>query len=85
MVSWCSWLSRQSNTLKVSGSSPGDAIFVTISSCSHGLVIFGSFSLIVFFIFTISLIKKKGEGTLHTHSYTCLFNVKKKKKEASMY
>jgi hypothetical protein len=26
-VSWCSWLSRQSNTLKVSGSSPGDAIF----------------------------------------------------------
>ena len=27
MVSWCSWLSRQSNTLKVSGSSPGDAIF----------------------------------------------------------
>ena len=25
MVSWCSWLSRQSNTLKVSGSSPGDA------------------------------------------------------------
>ena len=25
-VSWCSWLSRQSNTLKVSGSSPGDAI-----------------------------------------------------------
>lgn len=27
MVSWCSWLSRQSNTLKVSGSNPGDAIF----------------------------------------------------------
>ena len=27
-VSWCSWLSRQSNTLKVSGSSPGDAIFL---------------------------------------------------------
>ena len=26
-VSWCSWLSRQSNTLKVSGSNPGDAIF----------------------------------------------------------
>ena len=26
LVSWCSWLSRQSNTLKVSGSSPGDAI-----------------------------------------------------------
>ena len=26
MVSWCSWLSRQSNTLKVSGSNPGDAI-----------------------------------------------------------
>ncbi|PPD93221.1 hypothetical protein GOBAR_DD09843 [Gossypium barbadense] len=25
MVSWFSWLSRQSNTLKVSGSSPGDA------------------------------------------------------------
>ncbi|KAA0033920.1 hypothetical protein E6C27_scaffold43059G001110 [Cucumis melo var. makuwa] len=25
VVSWCSWLSRQSNTLKVSGSSPGDA------------------------------------------------------------
>ena len=25
-VSWCSWLSRQSNTLKVSGSNPGDAI-----------------------------------------------------------
>ena len=24
-VSWCSWLSRQSNTLKVSGSSPGEA------------------------------------------------------------
>ncbi|KAI3343098.1 hypothetical protein F4824DRAFT_444486 [Ustulina deusta] len=24
MVSWCSWLSRQSNTLKVSGSSPGE-------------------------------------------------------------
>ena len=24
-VSWCSWLSRQFNTLKVSGSSPGDA------------------------------------------------------------
>ncbi|KAI1160652.1 hypothetical protein F5B18DRAFT_497702 [Nemania serpens] len=23
LVSWCSWLSRQSNTLKVSGSSPG--------------------------------------------------------------
>ena len=23
MVEWCSWLSRQSNTLKVSGSSPG--------------------------------------------------------------
>ena len=23
MVGWCSWLSRQSNTLKVSGSSPG--------------------------------------------------------------
>ncbi|CAN0924076.1 hypothetical protein LINGRAHAP2_LOCUS33941, partial [Linum grandiflorum] len=22
MVSWCSWLSRQSNTLKVSGSNP---------------------------------------------------------------
>lgn len=27
MVSWCSWLSRQSNTLKVSGSSPGEAKF----------------------------------------------------------
>jgi hypothetical protein len=27
MVSWCSWLSRQSNTLKVSGSSPGEIIF----------------------------------------------------------
>ncbi|PPS03978.1 hypothetical protein GOBAR_AA16674 [Gossypium barbadense] len=27
MVSWCSWLSRQSNTLKVSGSSPGDATY----------------------------------------------------------
>ena len=26
-VSWCSWLSRQSNTLKVSGSNPGDATF----------------------------------------------------------
>ena len=26
-MSWCSWLSRQSNTLKVSGSSPGDANF----------------------------------------------------------
>ena len=26
-VSWCSWLSRQSNTLKVSGSNPGEAIF----------------------------------------------------------
>ena len=25
-VSWCSWLSHQSNTLKVSGSSPGEAI-----------------------------------------------------------
>ena len=25
VVSWCSWLSRQSNTLKVSGSNPGDA------------------------------------------------------------
>ena len=25
MVSWCSWLSRQSNTLKVSGSNPGEA------------------------------------------------------------
>jgi hypothetical protein len=24
-VSWCSWLSRQSNTLKVSGSNPGEA------------------------------------------------------------
>ncbi|KAI1750967.1 hypothetical protein F4782DRAFT_229964 [Xylaria castorea] len=24
LVSWCSWLSRQSNTLKVSGSSPGE-------------------------------------------------------------
>ena len=24
-MSWCSWLSRQSNTLKVSGSNPGDA------------------------------------------------------------
>ncbi|KAI0816092.1 hypothetical protein GGR55DRAFT_625160 [Xylaria sp. FL0064] len=24
VVSWCSWLSRQSNTLKVSGSSPGE-------------------------------------------------------------
>ena len=29
-VSWCSWLSRQSNTLKVSGSSPGDAIILFI-------------------------------------------------------
>lgn len=28
-VSWCSWLSRQSNTLKVSGSSPGDANLFT--------------------------------------------------------
>ncbi|AET03133.1 hypothetical protein MTR_8g063140 [Medicago truncatula] len=28
MVSWCSWLSRQSNTLKVSGSNPGEAIFM---------------------------------------------------------
>lgn len=27
MVSWCSWLSRQSNTLKVSGSNPGEAMF----------------------------------------------------------
>ena len=27
MVLWCSWLSRQSNTLKVSGSNPGEAIF----------------------------------------------------------
>lgn len=26
-MSWCSWLSRQSNTLKVSSSSLGDAIF----------------------------------------------------------
>ena len=37
MVSWCSWLSRQSNTLKVSGSNPGEAIltsyiFSTISN-----------------------------------------------------
>ena len=31
MVSWCSWLSRQSNTLKVSGSNPGDAIFVFLN------------------------------------------------------
>ena len=36
-VSWCSWLSRQSNTLKVSGSNPGEAIltsyiFSTISN-----------------------------------------------------
>ena len=30
-VSWCSWLSRQSNTLKVSGSSPGDAILVFLN------------------------------------------------------
>lgn len=29
MVSWCSWLSRQSNTLKVSGSTPGEAILFT--------------------------------------------------------
>ena len=27
MVLWCSWLSRQSNTLKVSNPSLGDAIF----------------------------------------------------------
>ncbi|CAN1199463.1 Sugar transporter ERD6-like 5, partial [Linum perenne] len=27
--SWCSWLSRQSNTLKVSGSNPGEAIFIS--------------------------------------------------------
>ena len=27
-VSWCSWLSRQSNTLKVSGSSPGEASYL---------------------------------------------------------
>jgi hypothetical protein len=31
MVSWCSWLSRQSNTLKVSGSNPGDAILLRYS------------------------------------------------------
>ena len=31
-VSWCSWLSRQSNTLKVSGSNPGEAIIVFIYS-----------------------------------------------------
>jgi hypothetical protein len=27
MVSWCSWLSRQSNTLKVPSSNLGEAIF----------------------------------------------------------
>ena len=27
-VSWCSWLSRQSNTLKVSGSNSGEAIYL---------------------------------------------------------
>ena len=31
-VSWCSWLSRQSNTLKVSGLNPGEAIIVFIHS-----------------------------------------------------
>ena len=29
MVGWCSWLSRQSNTLKVSGSSPGLIMIVS--------------------------------------------------------
>ena len=40
MVSWCSWLSRQSNTLKVSGSSPGDAtFFCPISSQKYRICI----------------------------------------------
>ncbi|KAJ7944874.1 hypothetical protein O6P43_034204, partial [Quillaja saponaria] len=34
--SWCSWLSRQSNTLKVSGSSPGDAIFKHLPTMCRG-------------------------------------------------
>ena len=28
MFGWCSWLSRQSNTLKVPGSIPGSNIFI---------------------------------------------------------
>jgi hypothetical protein len=45
MVSWCSWLSRQSNTLKVSGSNPGEAnssFFFAAQSYSFFLLITNS-------------------------------------------
>ena len=41
-VEWCSWLSRQSNTLKVSGSSPGSINFLAFLHISvlKGLIFF---------------------------------------------
>ena len=49
VVSWCSWLSRQSNTLKVSGSSPGDAMFL-ILFCFSLFINFPETSRLIFFI-----------------------------------
>ncbi|KAJ3681293.1 hypothetical protein LUZ60_015782 [Juncus effusus] len=52
MVSWCSWLSRQSNTLKVSGSNPGEAIlffhFSVFSSSFHAACYSKSFFFLHF-------------------------------------
>ena len=57
-MSWCSWLSRQSNTLKVSGSNPGDAI-VRKNVC----VAFGNSKLRnLFFSYSTFELKKKWIG-----------------------
>lgn len=47
MVSWCSWLSRQSNTLKVSGSNPGEAIILFDSLCLKILLTLSFFNLLL--------------------------------------
>ncbi|KAI1757175.1 hypothetical protein F4782DRAFT_217369 [Xylaria castorea] len=50
MVSWCSWLSRQSNTLKVSGSSPGEInVFLSL------LAEFGNGFPCFFYFFLLSI------------------------------
>jgi hypothetical protein len=59
-VRWCSWLSRQSNTLKVSGSSPGRIIFLLSTTLPTNVVGHPSFARVSSTTQTWSLYTTRG-------------------------
>jgi hypothetical protein len=62
MVLWCSWLSRQSNTLNVSGTNPGEAIFA-----SSFLRFKSGLYLSAFFLFMCSYLELESSGVSSVH------------------